>query len=500
MNENFIDKDLLIMGGDFNLVMDSTVDRLNSTYNHDKSLMVLKEYVDRDDLVDVWRAQHPEDRSYSWFRNKKSGGISASRIDMLFTSESYMDCVVSSKLSAGYKTDHSFVEMNISLDTYDRGPGAWKLNTQHLLKEEYKELINDTIEKVVANTPCLNPSDRWTEIKIACANASKAFSKQNSVKRKTEFNNLLELKSRLLEDQCRNPYNVQVRDGLSQVELRIQTIADINVDSARFRAQANWAEYGEKNNKKFFALEKKRYMAKNMKMIIKESGQHVFDQKAILEEQCKFYKNLYTKNPNVHFNITRDYRDPQLDCLEKSMCDSDISIDELFDAVMTLKRGKCSGGDGLPNEFYYTFFKRLSPHLLAMANHSFEISRLPKSTKRGIISLLPKKNKDSRYIKNLRPLTLLNSDYKVIAKVFDNRLRVVLPSLIHEDQTGFLANRRISTNIRKTLDIIEYTKDNKIPGIILSVDMEKCFDKIDYSAIYGALRYYGFGEKYINWV
>ena len=82
----------------------------------------------------------------------------------------------------------------------------------------------------------------------------------------------------------------------------------------------------------------------------------------------------------------------------------------------------------------------------------------------------------------------------------DNRLKTVLPNLIDHSQTGFLKNRRICCNTRKTLDIIEFTKKENIPGVILSLNMEKCFDKIDYMAIYGALRYYNSGENFIKWV
>ena len=81
----------------------------------------------------------------------------------------------------------------------------------------------------------------------------------------------------------------------------------------------------------------------------------------------------------------------------------------------------------------------------------------------------------------------------------DNRLKEVIEELIHTDQTRFLPNRHISTNLRKSLDIIEYCKGAKIPALILSIDMEKCFDKIDYSAIFGSLRYFGFGENFIQW-
>ena len=82
----------------------------------------------------------------------------------------------------------------------------------------------------------------------------------------------------------------------------------------------------------------------------------------------------------------------------------------------------------------------------------------------------------------------------------DNRLRTVLPSIISQDQTGFLAGRNISVNIRKSLDVMEFCKNQNIPALIMSIDMEKCFDRITYPAIYGSLRYFNFGEAFIQWV
>ena len=237
-----------------------------------------------------------------------------------------------------------------------------------------------------------------------------------------------------------------------------------------------------------------------MKTIITEAGKHIMEQKAILDEQTKFYKNLYTKNPKVKFALVRSEEEPYLMEEDKLSCEGDLTEDELFDGLMTLRSNKCPGGDGLTNEFYRKFFKKLATPLKLMAHHAFENELLPLSTWRGIIFLLLKKSKDSRYVKNMRSLTLINGDYKIIAKALDNRLRTVLPKLIKSDQTGFMKGRRIGWNLRKLLDIIEYTRRANIPAVILSVDMEKCFDMISYSAIFGALKYFNFGVRFTRWV
>ena len=81
-----------------------------------------------------------------------------------------------------------------------------------------------------------------------------------------------------------------------------------------------------------------------------------------------------------------------------------------------------------------------------------------------VITLIPKDGKDEELLKNWRPISLLNADYKIAAKVIANRLKGVLNSVICSDQTGFLSNRYIGENVRLVLDIIEYADANNVPG------------------------------------
>ena len=95
---------------------------------------------------------------------------------------------------------------------------------------------------------------------------------------------------------------------------------------------------------------------------------------------------------------------------------------------------------------------------------------------------------------------MLNTDYKILSKALVLRVQPILQYIIIDDQTGFMRGRSISTNIHKTIEIISYDKEQNYPGIIMSIDFEKCFDRIEIFTIQGALRYSGFGENYICWV
>ena len=141
----------------------------------------------------------------------------------------------------------------------------------------------------------------------------------------------------------------------------------------------------------------------------------------------------------------------------------------------------------------------LKKPLLEALNFSREKGKLFDSALKGLISLIPKKNKDSRIIANMRPITLLNTDYKLLEKVLALRLRPTLETLINQDQKGFMQNRNISCNIRRILDIIDYAEEENLPGIIVSLDFEKCFDRIDTEALIEALKYFGYGENFCAW-
>ena len=98
----------------------------------------------------------------------------------------------------------------------------------------------------------------------------------------------------------------------------------------------------------------------------------------------------------------------------------------------------------------------------------------------------------------MRPLTLLNNDYKILAKAIDNRMREVLPCLIGQDQMGFIKGRRICHNVRRSLDLIDYAVKEKVLMLIMSIDMEKCFDRLEHQAIMASMRYFNFGESLIQ--
>lgn len=165
-----------------------------------------------------------------------------------------------------------------------------------------------------------------------------------------------------------------------------------------------------------------------------------------------------------------------------------------------MKNNKSPGSDGFTVEFFKFFWKDLKLFILNAINFIFLKKELPISQRLGIISCLPKGDKPRQYLKNWRPITLLNVLYKLISGCISYRIKSTLDYIISDTQTGFLKGRYIGENTRIIYDLMSFTENENIPGLLVLIDFEKAFDSVSWSFIYKALEYFGFGNNIINWI
>ena len=159
---------------------------------------------------------------------------------------------------------------------------------------------------------------------------------------------------------------------------------------------------------------------------------------------------------------------------------------------------KAPGSDGIPAEFYKIFWDDISEHLVTSINHAYLKEQFSVTQRRGIIKLSPKKDTEPNLIKNWRPITLLNCDYKIAAKALANRLKKVLPKLVNSDQTGFMKGRFIGENIRLIDGVTNFAEVENIPGLLLFLDFEKAFDTVEWTFIEKAFQQFIFGPSMIK--
>jgi hypothetical protein len=151
-------------------------------------------------------------------------------------------------------------------------------------------------------------------------------------------------------------------------------------------------------------------------------------------------------------------------------------------------------------DFLKFFWREIGIFVVRSLNEGFENKKMSITQREGIIVCLPKGDKPREFLKNWRPISLLNVTYKIGSSCIANRIKTMLPNLINEDQSGFVSGRYIGDNLRLLYDITHYLKKNNIPGLLVSLDFEKAFDSISWKYMQKVLKLFGFGENICQWI
>ncbi|MCG8113315.1 MAG: reverse transcriptase family protein, partial [Candidatus Thiodiazotropha taylori] len=191
--------------------------------------------------------------------------------------------------------------------------------------------------------------------------------------------------------------------------------------------------------------------------------------------------------------------DKKLNNEQQQFCDADVTEKEIYDTIKLLKSNKSPGDDGIVSEFYKVYWYLIRREFTLVLTYVFAVNTLSPSQYNAILTLLHKKgNKED--ICNWRPIWLLNVDYKIITKILAERLKLVLPSIIHDDQKGFVQGRNINEANRLLQDVIYYTDQNHIESAIIFLDYEKAFDRVEWQWTLQCLEKFNFGVKFRTWV
>ena len=499
-----IENDNRIVGGDWNIVLDIAKDKRGGLQQtHKSSLNIINNWMEETDLIDIWRLMNPNEFRFTWKRSNPSPGIFC-RLDYFLVSFGLIDKINKCDIVPGFKSDHSAVILAVASNDNPRGPGFWRLNCSYLSDSDYAITIKKTIAETIEFNQDSDPLLLWDTIKCQIRGASIKFS---SNKKKSKVNKIQVLEKRIngLEKELGENNSEEVQSLLANTKAELEEYISEATKGAMIRARVQWYEEGEKNSKYFINLEKRNHNNKTINSLELRNGTITNEPNEILNHQKQFYKNLYSSNPITNSAEAADtfvngLQIPKISEDLKSQTESPISESELLLALKDLPNGKSPGIDGLPSEFYKAFWNDLKDHYLKALQQAYDIKNMSITQRQGSIVLIPKKDKNPLLLKNWRPLSLMNCDYKILAKAIANRIKSCLQNIIHSDQTGFMKNRFIGENIVKILNIIEIAENEQIPALIMAVDFEKAFDHLEWHFIIKSLELFNFSPTIIQWV
>lgn len=167
----------------------------------------------------------------------------------------------------------------------------------------------------------------------------------------------------------------------------------------------------------------------------------------IADQFADYYSSLYNlhTDPNTHQptvekieSFLKNINLPTLSAHHLETLNAPITLREIEQTIHTLPNGKSPGPDGFSNEYFKTFANILSPHMSTIYNKAAETATLPQDMLKAYIVTLPKPGKEPTTPANFRPISLLNSDIKIYAKLLAKRLTDIIPNIIQHDQMGFV--------------------------------------------------------------
>jgi hypothetical protein len=506
----------IVLFADWNLVLDYNKDtRGYRGQNNPKARAKVVELMEELELIDPWRIKYPNSRRCTWSSDSKPK--KHARLDFFLVSQDLHALTDKIEILNKYRSDHCLTKLTLNFYNNTRGKGFWKFNNSLLYDGHYVNMVKRTISDVIEQYK--SPLDRnntegqnsmlddqllMEMIKLEIRGRSIAFSckKQREVRNKEH-----ELEDKILELEKANENNSNeiVERELKKHNIELQQLRQEKIKGIMLRSKATWVEMGEKPTKYFCSLEKKNYVNKLITKL-NINGKEIRDPKLILAEEQKFYENLYSSKgnslweiqENTHFFLQSENIVP-IDNDDKEMCDNLISEFEIKTVLKNMKNNKSPGSDGFSADFYKVFWKDLGPYVTKSLNYGLQHNLLSVTQRQGIITCLPKGNKPREFLKNWRPISLLNTEYKLLTGVLAARLKKCLPDIISQDQKGFLKGRFIGENTRLVYDTMDYLKRKSKCGLLLLIDFEKAFDSVEWHFIKNVLKVYNFGEEFIRW-
>ena len=213
-----------------------------------------------------------------------------------------------------------------------------------------------------------------------------------------------------------------------------------------------------------------------------------------------YYGKLYNEEPidenqqKYFLNLVQN----RLDNQDIDRLGNEITEQEIHTAIKDLNKNKAPGIDGIPIEFYQTFWQVIKFELINVIKNISTGTFLKNNQRQAIITLIPKGG-DQSLLKNWRPVSLICCDVKVVSKILANRLKPLMPNILSTNQYC-ISGKTITDCNTQIRDTLFYYGKKKSTGALINLDWEKAFDRVKWSFLMNVMKRMGFPEFILKWV
>uniref|UniRef100_A0A670K591 Reverse transcriptase domain-containing protein n=1 Tax=Podarcis muralis TaxID=64176 RepID=A0A670K591_PODMU len=490
----------IILLGDMNGVVSLELDRLRDTKSKDGKLpRTFFSLAQNCNLVDIWRFKYPLEKQYTFHSEPND---SSSRLDQIWISKELVPRSARVEIQARTISDHNPIKME--LKGQESRLIRWKLKDYLLDDQEVVEKAQNRLKEYFEDNLGNN-----TKLKVVW-DAGKAvmrgfFIQQSAIKNKKREKGKKEIMQQLAENEqklIKNPKNKKIKENIKVLQAQYTMLINREIEWKIKRLRQRNFEHANKTGK-LLAWQLKKRKEQNTINRIAVEGAEINKPKEIRRAFMDYYGELFR---NIERNQTKEIERyliakniNKITAVDKEKLNAPIEAEEIKAIITDLKNGKAPGPDGFTSRYYKEMESVLLNPLQEVMNNILKEREIPETWKEALITLIPKQDTDLKQIKNYRPISLLNIDYKIFAGVLARRLKVILVNSIHRDQAGFLPGRQMKDNLRNIINIIEYlTERCDKQGLLLFVDAEKAFDNVNWEFLLKQLDHMEVGTEFFN--
>lgn len=284
----------------------------------------------------------------------------------------------------------------------------------------------------------------------------------------------------------------------SQVVSELQSLYQEKSSMLIQQSRVKWDLEGDRNSKFFHQVVKFRNNRNTIK-VIKEGDVKFTDPEDIKKVFFNHFHNFFNSNGDeIIFNLD-NLLTKKLPSSKAKWLERKFSKEEIWMALQECPSLKAPGPYGLNAGWIKSFWNTISGKIEFFFEEFFLNSFIPRGSNSSFFTLIPKKNCPESVL-DFRPISLINSSFKILLKVLANRISSVIDPLVSNSQSAFVKGRNISDGILLTNEIVKDMQNKLYDGIITKLDFAKAYDSVNWGFLFHVLNCLGFSKKWISWM
>ncbi|PNY01857.1 cysteine-rich receptor-like protein kinase, partial [Trifolium pratense] len=474
------------VGGDFNAVLHSSERIGSSAVSRQGERILFNRFVEELEVIDV----PVLGKKFSWF---SADGRSMSRIDRFLLSDGFITTQGISSQWIGDRdiSDHCPIWLMASPNNW--GPKPFRVINGWLEHPEFLSFVENSWKGFeVHGKKAYVLKEKFKLLKNCLKSWNKevfGFLDLNIEKTVKELNDIEGLLGGDDED-----LELTRREGLSKEFWRQLHLKE---SLLKQKSRMRWVKEGDSNSRYFHESIKSR-RKRNQLVALKDGDQWIQG----VEEVKGFVKDYFENNfrerwewrPNlngIHFQ--------SLSAEDNILLMAPFSLEEVREVIWCSDGNKCPGPDGFNFNFLKACWDIIKGDIMEFLSEFHGNAFLPKAITASFLTLIPKKD-HPQALSDYRPICLVSSLYKILAKVLATRLKKVLGKLISKVQSAFLPNRQILDGVLVVNELLDLAKRRKDKCLFFKVDFERAYDTVNWNFLDYMMVRMGFAEGWRRWI